>query len=290
MSKAATIDPHWREFLSRAGAEDLRALLDASPTEARWPGTWEALTKAGLGGRERWRGRLDADAPNGVLYLKRYQRTGLRQQWDRMLRQSASRSIACWEYERSRELVSAGIPAPRPIGFAEDMRAWYEQRSTVLLESVRGTPLDAFWTAACAVHAGITRGLRRQDFMRRVGRFVAAFHGTGLCHRDLYLCHLFVDADDCDNHPPRFAIIDLARTHRPRFARMRWLIKDLGQFEFSARHARFSRTDRLRMLVAYLGLDAGEPRVRWYVRRIVAKADAIERRERRKGRLGSQGT
>lgn len=290
MRKAATIEPLWQEFLARAGAQDLRALLNASPIEAKWPGKWEALTKAGLGGRERWRGRLDASAPNQTLYLKRYQQTGLRQQWDRMLRQSASRSIAFWEYERSRELVSAGIPAPRPIGFAEDMRAWYEQRSTVLLESVLGGPLDAFWIAAVAVNAQITRGSRRQDFMRRVGRFVAAFHGTGLCHRDLYLCHIFVDADNGGEIPPRFAIIDLARVHRPRFARMRWLIKDLGQFEFSARLAGFSRADRLRMLAAYLGLDPGQPRIRWYARRIVAKADTIERRERRKGRLGSSGT
>lgn len=285
MSRAASVDPHWRDYLTRSGIADLRGLLDASPATARWPGEWEPLHKAGLGGRERWRCRLDNSAPNGVVYLKRYCRMSLRQQWDRMLRQSASRSSAHWEYERLRELHSAGIPAPRPIGFAEEMRSWFERRSTVLLESVRGGPLDAYWKSAIASRAGVTRSPVRQDFMRRVGRFVAAFHGTGLCHRDLYLCHIFVETDERDGTPPRFSIIDLARVHRPRIARMRWIIKDLSQFEFSARHSGFSRADRLRMLAAYLGLDPRQPRVRWYARRIVAKANAIERRERRKGRL-----
>jgi hypothetical protein len=62
---------------------------------------------------------------------------------------------------------------------------------------------------------------------------------------------------------------------------LRWLIKDLAQLEYSARQAGASRSDRLRVLCAYLGLERTAPRVRWYARKIARKADSIQRREQR---------
>ena len=113
----------------------------------------------------------------------------------------------------------------------------------------------------------------------------AAFHGTGLCHRDLYLCHIFAEIDAKPvRKTPRFHLIDLARVHRPRWRRMRWIIKDLSQLDASARQVGASRTDRLRFLRAYLHLPREAQRVRWYVRRIVRKSDWILRRIERKSR------
>src|SRR5262249_22584407 len=154
---------------------------------------------------------------------------GLRGQWDRIYRQTSRRSRAYWEFERSRELAEANIAAPRAVAFIEEMHGALERRSAVLLEAVTGEPLDGLWQRLAASGAAVTRGLARHDFAVRLGRFVAAFHGTGLCHRDLYLCHIFAAADPDGRTPPRFAIIDLARTHRPRLLRLRWIIKDLAQ-------------------------------------------------------------
>lgn len=285
MSRTEAADPNWRPRLRALGLDSLGPLLEESPAAGRHPGEWTALTKAGLGGRERWRWRPSHADVTADVYVKRYAATGLGGQWDRIYRQSARHSRAYWEYERSRELAGACIAAPRAVAYAEEMNGWLERRSTVLLEAVRGEPLDQYWVRACEAALPLTRGLARFDLMRRIGRFVAAFHGTGLCHRDLYLCHLFIASDGATGDPPQFAIIDLARTHRPRLLRYRWLFKDLAQFEYSARWTGFSRSDRLRALCAYLSLDPGHARVRWYVRRIMKKADVIERRERRKGRL-----
>ena len=132
----------------------------------------------------------------------------------------------------------------------------------------------------------ITRGRARHDLTRRLARFIAAFHGTGICHRDLYLSHVFVQWDPQYQRPPQFALIDLARAHRPRWRPRRWLLKDLSQLDYSARAMGVSQTDRLRFLLHYLGLQPRAPRTRWYARRIVARSNRIMAREIRKGRLG----
>jgi hypothetical protein len=273
----------WSDRLAQAGLGDFQTLLeDALPTP-HLAGRWQLLTKPGLAGRQRWRWELD-DQPAGILYVKRYQGTPLRQQWDRIRRQSLRHSRAWWEFRQSVELARQYIPVVRAIGMVEQVRPPFEFRSAVLFESVAGDALDQVWPKLGEQNAPITHGLARHDLIRRLARLVSAFHQTGTCHRDLYLCHIFADLDPLGRRPPQFTLIDLARTHHPRLRRTRWLIKDLSQLDASARQIGVSCTDRLRFLLAYLGLEAGVPRVRWYARRIVRKSSRILRRIERKSR------
>jgi heptose I phosphotransferase len=285
------VTDEWRRRFDAIGMPGIGALLENGPDRNDLPGRWESLSKPGLGGRERWRWEV----PNGdatgrpeacptLLFLKRYTRVPLRLQWDRMLRQSPRHSRAYWEYQQARRLADASIPAPRPVGYAEHMRGHLERCSAVVLERVAGEPFDAAWRRAIEQRAPITVGRARHDLAVRLGRFIAAFHGTGLCHRDLYLCHVFVDLDSAARWPPALAVIDLARTHAPRWRRMRWVIKDLAQLDASGRQVGAARSDRYRTLLAYLGLQRKSPRARWYARRIVRKSDWIVRREQRKSR------
>lgn len=282
MSRSEVIEPHWHARLLAVGVPSLSLLLESAADVAAFPGRWEPLVKPGLGTRERWRWDPPKSASLATVYVKRYGPPGLRGQWDRIYRQASRHSRAFWEFERSRELAEANIAAPRAVAFVEEMRGALERRSAVLLEAVAGEPLDRLWLRLAAGGAAVTRGLARHDFAVRLGRFVAAFHGTGLCHRDLYLCHIFATVDPECGTPPHFAIIDLARTHRPRLLRLRWLVKDLAQMDYSARQAGVSRTDRLRVLCAYLGLERTSQRVRWYARKIARKADSIQRRAERR--------
>lgn len=282
MTRRCGIADDWRERLTALGLSDPDGLIEQSPDRLPLAGTWERLSKPGLGGRERWRWRAGNGGEPSVVYVKRYRHTPLRAQWDRILRQDGRHSTAWWEYEQSRRLADAHVPAPRPVAFAERMRARFEHGSAVLVERVEGEAFGRVWAAAEREDARTTRGAARHDVTRRLARFVAAFHGTGFCHRDLYLCHVFVELDFSAARPPRFALIDLARTHKPRLRRTRWLIKDLAQLDFSARDLGASRTDRFRFLLTYLGLEPRAPRARWYARRVARKSDGILRRELRK--------
>ncbi len=274
----------WQRLLGAAGASHLRRFLNRGFDPDELAGSWTALTKPGLGGRQRWRWELPTDDGAAVVYVKRYGRTPLREQLDRLLRQFPWHSRAWWEYRQSVRLSEAYLPVPEPVGVVESMVGPFERRSAVLLRRVPGNAFDRVWRECEQRGAPITRGLARLDMIRRLGRFVSAFHQTSYCHRDLYLCHIFVDLDPDGRRPPSFALIDLARTHRPHLRRMRWVLKDLSQLDYSARRVGASRADRLRLLEAYLSLPRGAPRVRWFAVRVARRSDAILRREIRKGR------
>lgn len=282
MRFAEWIDPAWRVRLRTAGIESLRGLLHEDPTATR--GGWQVLAKAGLGGRQRWRWNL----PDGAtLFVKIYANTPLRQQLDRMQRQSARHSRAWWESRIGAELGASQLPAVRAVGWVEEMRGTFESRSAVLLQSAPGEPADRALARLFAANAPLTRGRPRHDLTRRLARFVAAFHQTGYFHRDLYLCHIFVELDPAAREAPRFQLIDLARVHKPRVRRMRWLLKDLAQLDCSAREIGITRTDRARFLLAYLGLLPGAPRARWYARAVVRRSDRILARIARKSRAAT---
>lgn len=274
------VSEDWNSPLADAGLEHLEALLEHDPVSLGLKGDWQALTKPGLGQRERWRWKIG----NATLYLKRYPHTPWRAQLDRMLRQVSRHSRAWWEHEQSAEMARQYVPAVRAVGVAEEMRGRWECRSTVLFEEVPGDAFDRVWPRLEKQAAPITRGIARHDTTRRLARFVSAFHQTGRCHRDLYLCHIFTELDANADTPPRFTLIDLARVHRPRFRRGRWILKDLSQVDVSARQIGATRTDRMRFLLAYLGLERKSPRARWYARKIARKSTRILRRIERKSR------
>jgi heptose I phosphotransferase len=279
------VDSDWRQRLSAAGLRALAELLDDAAGTHRRVGIWELLSKPGLGGRERWRWELAGGAGGAAtLYVKRYRRLSMREQLDRMLRQDARHSRAWWEYAQSRTLRERYIPAVQAVGFVERMAGPLEVESAALFAAAPGDAFDRLWPRLDREHAPITCGAVRHDLVRRLARFISAFHQSGVCHRDLYLCHVFSELDAQGRVPPRFTLIDLARTHAPRWRRMRWLVKDLAQLDSSARGIGATRTDRLRFLRAYLGLAPGAPRVRVYARRVVRKSDAIIRRDHRKAR------
>lgn len=283
MTRREWVAPQWRERLQRYGLRPA-ALLEASPDQLQLGGCWKALVKPGLGGRERWCWSIEDEAERLRLFVKRYVHTPPRAQWDRIVRQSSRCSRGWWEKQQCLALTGAAVPTPQPVAAAEEMRGWWERRSVLILAEAPGEALDRQWRAACAEAAAITRGLARHDLTLRLARLVSAFHQSGHCHRDLYLCHIFAKLDFDGRRAPEFCIIDLARAIRPRARRMRWLIKDLAQLDSSARQVGASRADRLRFLQAYLGLQRGSARIPWYARRVQRKSDGILRRIARKER------
>lgn len=273
---------------SRLSADAGRAL--AAGIEARGafappnPAEWTPLSKPGLVGRERWRWKSGDVAEAAVLYFKRYRRTRWRDQWDRIWRQNPWHSRAWWEFRQAIELNEAEISAAPALACAETMGFVLESESTLCLGAAAGDALDRVLQQALAQNAPITRGGARHDLTQRLARFIAAFHQSGRCHRDLYLCHVFADLDFQARRPPLFTLIDLARVHKPWLRRGRWILKDLSQLDCSARQIGATRTDRARFLLAYLGLQPSSPRVRYYARRVAARSDAILRRIARKSR------
>ncbi len=285
MTASAQIDPDYERRLIALGGgrQTIEALLeDASPAQRLANlGRWEPLVKPGLGLRERWRWEM---SDGTVFYVKRYLGATFREQTDRVTRQSPMHSRGWWEYEQSRRLRESSIPAVRAVAAAELMSGPFERRSVVVFETVRGDAFDRVWRRLAGSGSPLVRGAARHGIARSLARLVSAFHSGGDCHRDLYLCHVFTDLEQPASAVPAFTLIDLARTFRPRVRRMRWMIKDLSQLDVSARQIGMHRTDRLRFLTAYLGLEpiSTSVRLRYYLSRVLRRSDAILRRETRK--------
>lgn len=78
----------------------------------------------------------------------------------------------------------------------------------------------------------IEAGLDFSAILNATADLAARLHNQALHHRDLYLCHFFVNQSDPSQE---IRLIDAARVRQlPRWPlRQRWIIKDLAQFWYS---------------------------------------------------------
>jgi len=136
-------------------------------------------------------------------------------------------------------------------------------RSFVITEDLKGFQ---------AADKAIASGLPFDRLIESTADLVAKLHGSGLHHRDLYLCHFFLKhaGDDLE-----LRLIDAARVRRlPWLFRQRWIVKDLAQFWYSARQLGIVEDQLIRWLGRYTDkagkiappLGAIEAKVSWIAR------------------------
>ena len=272
-----TVAPAWREVLATNGWETLDDVFHLR-NGAR-------LSKPGL---PHWRERLRAAlmGPSGrkiAVYVKRFRDVPLTQQIRRCWGGDPNHGTAWTEWTWLGKLARAGIPAPEPIAYGEEMVGWWERRSAVVMAAVGGVSLERWCTAHNAPLPAKVPDV--------LADLVARFHALGIAHRDLYLSHIFGEALDTD--APRLSIIDLQRIVRTGRRRRRWIIKDLAALSYSTPPGAASARDRLRWLKRYLGLcrngryRAGSQlarRDRVLVRWIVGKTEQVRRHDARRRR------
>jgi hypothetical protein len=121
-------------------------------------------------------------------------------------------------------------------------------------EIVGGIPADDLWKRS-------REPPTRRQILRATAETARAFHTAGYCHRDFYWCHFFVRP-----HLPfglTAHLIDLQRVRPMGPLKWRWLMKDLGQFWFSAPKD-VSVADRRYWLACYRGHRAAGETRRWH--------------------------
>lgn len=162
---------------------DRERLRQAGP-ELFVPSAWgERARQVGSGGRG---GAWFIDAPFGAAVLRRYLRGGMmaRLSHDRYLWQGPNRTRSFAEFRLMRELLSRGLPVPRPLA-ASYVRSGPLYRAAILLERLEGV-------RSLADHAQVAgNGAPWEE----TGRLIARFHREGLEHADLNAHNILFDGN-----------------------------------------------------------------------------------------------
>ncbi len=228
-----------------------------------------------------YRSRIEVqiESPATVIFLKRYDRPSISAQIKNWL--SAKRRVSCAfaEFDAARNLASLGVNTPKVVAWGQRWGMLFEKRSFIASEKVpAGESLERKLPEFFNGPDNKDNLKLRREFILQLAAFVRKFHDTGYRHRDLYLCHIFRSGAG------RFYLIDLARAFRPGLFGERFRIKDITQLHYSAPGGHFSRADRLRFFLAYIGHSKLSSRDKKLIRKIANKAGKMARHDTRHGR------
>ncbi len=226
------------------------------------------------------RSRTCFTLPDGVtVYLKRYTRTPILRQLANWLDHRRRGCTALYDGHRTKELDAAGVSVPQTIAWGYEWDGLFEKRSFIMIREIADAHsleerLPDFMGDFSAAAAQ-----RRKAFIAQVAEFVRRFHATGCRHRDLYLCHIFLDTRGT------LHLIDLHRVFKPLLLGGRFRLKDLTQLYYSAPGCAVSRADRLRFYLHYRSKKRLTLFDKWFISRIKSKAAQIAARDRNRGRI-----
>lgn len=171
-----------------------------------------------------------------AVYLKRHYRlprlAGIAALFDPAGRHSPG--AAEWAHlERARSL---GVPVPEVVATGEHIGPWAHLQSYLMVAEL--TDCQELNVAL----PELARELELDSFARlkkrviaEMARITATLHAARIFHKDLYLCHFYLDRGRLRSNPPdvRLSLIDLHRLGEHRLLADRWRWKDLGQLLYS---------------------------------------------------------
>jgi heptose I phosphotransferase len=179
--------------------------------------------------------RIRFDSPWGELsvYLKRHFQLPWSARLAALINPNGRHTPASAEWahlERARKL---GIPVPEVVAAGERIGPWGRLQSFLMVAELVG----------CEALNEILPRLRermssdgfarlKRELVIEMAGITAKLHSAQVFHKDLYLCHFFLDPSLRASRG-RLSLIDLHRLGEHRWTAPRWRWKDLGQLLFS---------------------------------------------------------
>lgn len=226
-------------------------------------------------GRSTGRLVLESGERRLTVYLKRHYRLP---RWRGLLAAlwpDGGWSPALEEWRHLEWARAQGLPVPSAVAAGEFLGPWGRLQSFLAVEELTGmVPLhEAIPAARARRDSGIFR-LWKRTLGAELARLARALHDRRYFHKDLYLCHFFIPAEDTRALPVwrgRVHVIDLHRLARHRWSWPIWLVKDLAQLLYSSETLGVDARDRLSFWRAYLGSARRTTVGRWLRRAILYK-------------------
>jgi hypothetical protein len=240
-------------------------------------------------GRSIARWTLHAGGRQLVVFLKRHYRLPW---WQRLLATFHPRgnwSPALQEWEHLLWAACQGLPVPSAAAAGEFIGPWGRFQSFLAVEELAGM---------LPLHQAVPEAAGRLDppaFVRwkrglvaEMVRIVRALHDRHWFHKDLYLCHFYIDEADTKTlpvWPGRVRIIDLHRLGRHPWSRAWWQMKDLAQLLYSTEVAGITPRDRLWFWRLYRDRRPATRAQRWLARLVELKAWNYRRHNRNRRKV-----
>lgn len=208
------------------------------------------------------------------VYLKRHFRLPLAARLAATVDPSGRHSPGAAEWSHLERARALGVPVPEVVAVGERIGPWGSLQSYLAVAELPGRELNE-------VLPDLERSLDPESFaaMKRrivgeMARIAATLHRARTFHKDLYLCHFFLNLEKAARDPRdvELTLIDLHRLREHRLMADRWRWKDLGQLLYSIEGvAGVSSRDVLRFWMHYKKA-AGMRRPAWQARMIRLKA------------------
>ncbi len=138
------------------------------------------------------------------------------------------------EFDHLNRARGLGLAVPEVVAAGETIGPWGQLQSFLMVSELTGfLPLhEAIPALADRLDRAAFERLKR-SLAREVAEIAATLHRARAFHRDLYLCHFFLDPARLAQPGNRLTLIDLHRLAEHRLWPGRWRRKDLAQLQYS---------------------------------------------------------
>jgi heptose I phosphotransferase len=227
--------------------------------------------------------RVVFQGPSGPVpvYLKRHDRLPWPARLAALIDPRGHHTPGGAEFAHLHRARALGLAVPEVVAAGERIGPWGRLQSFLMVVELTGClPLhEAIPALAKTLHANDFARFKR-GLARALAAIAATLHRARVFHKDLYLCHFFLDVGRIGEPGHGLTLIDLHRLGEHRLWPDRWRCKDLGQLLYSTAGVEgITDRDRLRFWVHYRQATAlGHPR--WQAKMIVWKAQRYLRHNR----------
>ncbi|WP_165251428.1 lipopolysaccharide kinase InaA family protein [Paludisphaera soli] len=208
------------------------------------------------------------------VYLKRHFRLPWAARLAATVDPSGRHSPGAAEWSHLERARALGVPVPEVVAVGERIGPWGGLQSYLAVAELPGRELNEILPELESSLEPETFEAMKRRIVREMARIAATLHRARTFHKDLYLCHFFLNLGKVAKDPldVELTLIDLHRLREHRLMADRWRWKDLGQLLFSIEGvAGVSPRDVLRFWMHYRKA-AGMRGPEWQARMIRLKA------------------
>ncbi|WP_422926541.1 lipopolysaccharide kinase InaA family protein [Singulisphaera sp. PoT] len=208
-----------------------------------------------------------------TVYLKRHFELPWKARLAAIVHPKGRHTPASAEWAHLERVRALGIDVPEVVAAGEQIGPLGTLNSFLMVAELTGClPLNEAMPELVAMLDARDLETTKHALIESMATIVAKLHRSCLFHKDLYLCHFYIDMRFEGTPGNHLSLIDLHRLGEHRWTAERWRTKDLAQLLFSTFEiSGITDRDRMRFWVAYrkrLKIS----RQKWHEQMIVMKA------------------